>query len=38
MAGVGGELRLAFEGGLQACQHLIECGSQFAELVYGIST
>ena len=33
MAGIGGELRLAFEGGLQACQHVIKGGSQFAELV-----
>ena len=33
MAGIGGELRLAFEGGLQARQHVIKGGSQFAELV-----
>ena len=33
MAGIGGKLRLAFEGGLQACQHLIKGGSQFAELI-----
>ena len=33
MAGIGGELRLAFEGSLQARQHVIKGGSQFAELV-----
>ena len=33
MAGVGGELRLPFEGGFQARQHVIKGGSQFAKLV-----
>src|SRR6266566_7697502 len=33
MAGVGSELRLAFEGGFQAPQHMIKGGCQFAKLV-----